>query len=314
MRRVIAVVSILFSAALAEAATAPSAQLTVALELQAGTTLPGIPVGFRVTFTNTSSAPLTVPAKAALHVRDNQGQSFLAACDVSRTIVMVDEWASQKIAPHQSSSYTLSTRGLMSYPAWFADSRLSEPGRFELQMMVGDGLREDLNIDDTRQRAAVSNTVTLTIQEPSGVDAGVWRLMRALGGGTWGPGHLYVRSGQEFAKRVVTEYPTSSYTPWFASMGAGPTEQEQEAVLRDWLGRAPEDSNTNWRRFRLAEWQIALGDKYLNTNPDLSHTNNANARAILNAILKQSNDDELKKRVKDRLDYLDDPPIDWEKE
>lgn len=237
MLRIIAVAGILFSAALEEAATTPSAQLTVALELQAGVTLPGIPVSFRVTFTNTSGAPLTVPPKAALLVRDDQGASFLAGCDVTKRILVVEEWADQKISPRQSASYILSTRGLMDHPRWFGDPELLRPGRFELQIMVGDVLREGMPIDEARQRAAVSNTVTLTVQEPSGVDAQVWRLMAAAGGGRWGPGFLYGRSGWALAKRVITEYPSSSYTPWFVSMGGAPTEQEDEAVLRDWLSR-----------------------------------------------------------------------------
>jgi hypothetical protein len=84
--------------------------------------------------------------------------------------------------------------------------------------------------------------------------------------------------------------------------------------LRDWLSRAPEDSSTNWRRFRLAEWQIFLSDTYHRQKPELSGGYEAKARAILNEILKQSDDGELKKHAKERLDYLDDPPIDWEKE
>jgi hypothetical protein len=313
MRKIIAVVGILFSATLAEAA-APSTQLTVALELQAGVSLPGIPVGFRVTFTSASGAPLTIPTKAALLVRDDRGQSFLAGCDVTKRILVVEEWNDQKISPHQNAAYTLSTRGLMNHPRWFVDSRLLQPGRFEFQLMVGDDLREGMDIGEIQQRATVSNTVTLTVQEPDGVDADVWRLMRTLGSGTWGSSLLFTQGGQGLAKRIVAEYPTSSYTPWFASMGGARTAQDDEAVLRDWLSRAPEDSNTNWRRFRLAEWQVGLGDKYLNTKPDLSHSYNASARAILNAILKQSNDAELKRRAKDRLEYLDDPAIDWEKE
>ncbi|HXH39376.1 MAG TPA: hypothetical protein VNN08_12170 [Thermoanaerobaculia bacterium] len=311
MDRIVLLVGILFSAMLAEAASPPSSQLTVALELQAGTTLPGIPVAFRVTFTNGGGASIPVPAKAALLVRDDQGESFLAASDVTKTILVVEEWAGQKIPPHQNASYTLNTRGLMNRPAWFATSRLSQPGRFEFQIMVGDSLREEMGIDEARQRAAVSNTVTLTVQEPSGADAEVWRLMRALGGGTWGPSLLYTESGKGLAKRIVAEYPTSSYTPWFASMGGAPTEQEDEAVLREWLSRAPEDSNTNWRRFRLAQWQIALANKYLDTQSERSHSYETNARAILNALLKVSGDDELTKHAKERLDYLDDPPIEW---
>jgi len=311
MRRITMVVAILFLTTFAEAATPPPAQLTIALGLQAGVTLPGIPVSFRVTFTNASGGPLTVPAKAALLVRDDRGESFLAGCDVTKRILVVDEWAGQNIPPRQSATYTLNTMGLMDHPRWFVDPELLRPGRFELQMMVGDDLREGMAIDEARQRAAVSTTVTLTVQEPSGVDAQVWRLMVAAGGGRWGPGILYGRSGQALAKRVISEYPSSLYTPWFVSMGGALTEQEDEAVLRDWLSRAPDDSNTNWRRFRLAQWQIALGDKYLNTKPDASHSYNANARAILNSILKQSDDDELKKHAKERLDYLDDPPIEW---
>jgi hypothetical protein len=313
MRKIIAVAGILFSSTLARAAS-PSAQLTVALALEPGVSLPGIPVSFRMTFTNTGGAAIAIPPRAALLVRDDQGQSFLAYCDAGRRVLTVEEWAGQRISPHQSSVYTLNTRGLMNHPAWFIAPALARPGRFELQVLVGDDLPAQADIEEMRQHAAVSNTVTLTLQEPTGVDAEVWRLMKASGGATWNPGLLYIRSGQDLAKRIVAEYPGSSYTPWFAAMGAAPTLEGREAILRDWLSRAPEDSNTNWRRFRLAEWQIALGGEYGHQHPELSHSSETNARAILNAILKQSDDDELKKHAKDRLDYLDDPPIDWEKE
>jgi hypothetical protein len=314
MRRFIAIAGILLSAPFARAASSPSPQITLALDLQPAVTLPGMPVSFRVTFTNATGSPLTIPTRAALLVRDEQGQSFLAVWDVTRTVVTVDEWSGQKISPRQNSSYTLSTEGLMDHPAWFRDSRLSRPGRFELQMFVADNLSELLDIEEVRQRAAISNVAVLTVQEPSGVDADVWRIMRALNGGRWGASLLYVRSGQDLAKRIITEYPSSSYVPWLASMGAAPTADERESILRDWLSRAPEDSNTNWRRLRLAEWQISLGDKYGRQKQELSNSYRTNARAILNSILKQSDDVELKKLAKDRLDYLDDPPIDWEKE
>jgi hypothetical protein len=310
MRRVIAVVGILFSAALAEAASPPSAQLTVTLQLQAGTTLPGVPVAFHVTFTNAGGGPLAVPARAVLLVRDDGGQSFLAASDVVRTIVVVEEWAGQKIPPHQDASYTLSTRGLMNHPAWFVDYRLSRPGRFELQIMVGDDLREEIGIDGARQLAAVSNTVTLTVQEPSGADAEVWSLMRAAGG-NWGPGLLFGRAGQEIAKRVLAEYPNSAYASWFASTCPASTAEERESILRNWLSGAPEDSNINWRRFQLAQLEIALANKYADTQPERSQSYETKARAILNAILKVTGDDELTKHAKERLDYLDDPPIEW---
>ena len=273
-------------------------------------TLPGIPVSFRVTFTNAGGAPLTVPSMAVLLVRDDQGQSFLAASDVVRTIVVVEEWAGQKIPPHQSASYALSTRGLMNHAGWFVDYRLSRPGRFELQMMVGDDLREEMGIDEARQRAAVSNTVTLTVQEPSGADADVWSLMKAAGD-NWSPGLLFGPAGQAIAKRVLAEYPSSSYASWFASTCPAPTAEERESILRDWLSREPQDSNTNWRRFQLAQLEIALANKYADTQPERSQSYETKARAILNALLKVSGDDELTKHAKERLDYLDDPPIEW---
>jgi hypothetical protein len=308
MRRIIAVIGLLFSASLTHAASAPSAKLTVALDLEAEMTLPGIPVGFRVTFMNGGDAPLAIPARAVLLVRDDRGQSFLAASDVVRTLVVVEEWAGQKIQPHQNASYTLSTRGLMNHPAWFLDSRLSRPGRFEFQVMAGDDLREEIGIDAARQIAVVSNTATLTVQEPAGVDAQVWRLMKASRG-DWSPGLLFGRAGQEIAKRVLADYPNSSYASWFASTCPAPTTEARESILRDWLSRAPEDSNTNWRRLRLAESQIALADKYGRTQPELSRSYEAKARAIIKALLKVANDDELKKHAKERLDYLDDPDV-----
>jgi hypothetical protein len=81
--------------------------------------------------------------------------------------------------------------------------------------------------------------------------------------------------------------------------------------LRDWLSRSPVDVNTNWRRFKLAQIQIGLSNKYSNTQPERSHTYETNARALLDGIIKHSDDEELKKRAKERLDYLDDPPVEW---
>jgi hypothetical protein len=306
MRRIIVVAAILFSSPFARAASPPPPQLTLELALEQGVSLPGIPVSFRVTFTNAGSTPVSVPAKAALLVRADKGQSFLAYCDSGRRVLTVEEWAGQKISPHQSNVYTLNTRGLMNHPAWFIAPGLARPGRFELQMLVGDDLPNQPNIEEMRQHAVVSNTVTLTLQEPTGIDAEVWRLMKALDGG-WNPGQLYGHVGQEIGKRVVTEFPDSSYASWFAAMGAATTTEERESILRDWLSRAPEDSNTNWRRQRLAESQIALADKYFDTKPELSRSYEAKARVNLNAILKQSDDNEVKRHAKERLDYLDDP-------
>jgi hypothetical protein len=68
MRRILAVAGILFSSTFARAASPPPAQLTVALALEQGVSLPGIPVSFLVTFTNAGSAPVSVPTKAALLV------------------------------------------------------------------------------------------------------------------------------------------------------------------------------------------------------------------------------------------------------
>jgi hypothetical protein len=310
MRRIMMVAGILFSTTFAEAASPQPTQLSLTLDLQPAVSLPGVPVSFRVTFTNASGLPVMIPTKATLLVRDDQGQTFLAACDVTHKVHNVDEWAGQTILPRQAAAYTLSTEGLMDHPAWFLDSRLSRPGRFELQLFVSDNLREGLGIEEIRQRAAVSNTAILTVQEPTGVDAEVWRLMKTSDR-NWSPGLVFGPAGQELAKRVIAEHSNSSYAAWFASTCAAPTTEERESILRQWLSRAPGDSLTNWRKLRLAQYEIGLAGEYGHQHPELSHTSETNARAILNTLLKESNDDDLKKRAKERLDYLDDPPIEW---
>jgi hypothetical protein len=299
----------LFSTAViarAQLATPPPLQVT--FELQPAVTLAGIPTSFRFTFRNPTNGRINVPDRVLLMVRDAAGNPF--APGGGPRDIRYKVWPVEAIPAHGSIVREILSEGSLREPVWLGDGRLTGPGTYQLQafFVVGTPL-EATSIEEIQQHSVVTNTVVLTLQQPRGIDAEVWKEMLAFCRGKWNPGCVIGPADRQaaFVKHVVTDYPRSTYAGWFATMMPGPTEEERAAVLRDWLAHAPADDYTDWRRLALAEWEVALSDKYHQTKPEISRVHEAAARELLTALIKNAKIDALRARAQDRLDYLNEP-------
>jgi hypothetical protein len=302
MRKVILILSLLLVAAAAGAQP-----LQVALEVSPATTLPGIPVSFRLTFTNGGAKAVAVPKQAFLLVTPSHGDRFLALWDGTTPIATLA--GDDAVGKNGSVVRELATDGTMLRPRWFVDGRLAQPGTYQLQMYVANGLTHDDDAQTMMDRAtAVSNRAVLTVAEPKGAEAAIWSAMLAVGEGRWDPTMLFRPAGRELAQRIVKEQPESPYAGWFAAMGTAPTAEEKAETLRSWLARHPNDPHAEWRMLRVADWEVSLADKYAITKPAKANDHDRKAREALDK-LKNARSAEVRARVKERLEYLAEPGV-----
>ena len=152
--------------------------LRVTFAIEPATTLPGIPVSFRFTFVNTAKTPVAVPHQMSLLVQSNLGNDFVARCGIrSAEICPLQGWPEGEVVPAGGAvTHDIAIDGsLRSGPLAFGDPRLARPAVFTLQAFFFDTHRRELDFATARMEPNVaSNSVTLNVQEPLGIDAEVW--------------------------------------------------------------------------------------------------------------------------------------------
>ena len=303
MRMLIATLATLFLAA------AVSAQpVEVRLEVIPAHTLPGIPVSVRVTFTASASKTAPLPPAAVLMATPEAGERFPAL------------WGWQPIAPFEGDETEVgkapvvrefAADGSLGRPAWFFNRQFTRPGTYQLQLYAGDFRNADQPYPEIIQQAtAVSNTVLLTVAEPKGADAAVWKalLEHAREPYGWLAEDVRFRGGPELVQRLLREYPDSQYAGWLVTMGtAGTREDRTEAseALRAWLEKHPDDPYFEWRMLRVADWEVFSTLKHLFANRGKSKLHETKAREALGK-LENAHQKEVRERAKDRLEYLQD--------
>ena len=276
---------------------AVGSELGVALDVSPATTLPGIPVALRVTFTNSGSTPASLPPHVVLLAKVNGSDPFVVRFDGFRTKVPMGVLREDQIPAHGTAVGEARTEGVLTEPGWFIDTRLNQPGRFELQLIIGDFAGDVLQAPEEGIR---STPAVLQVNEPTGIDLKIWKEMLTVGNGEWEPRKIFTPGGEALARRVLSEWPYSQYAGWFAATGISERASESADALRAWLSQASRDQYTEWRQLRLALFDDggARETTRLPHNEILRYLHSA--RALL-ATLKSSTDQDIAARANSQL-------------
>jgi hypothetical protein len=125
---------------------------------------------------------------------------------------------------------------------FFADRRLSFPGRYDLQVTL-----LVLNLPGPEMTEISTDTQTLTIQQPTGSDLAVWNYLQQTSGGKGWSQENWLYSGEGIANQIRAEYPSSGYVAWVGTIGPvsslatelarldGPLAANPPSALRDEL-------------------------------------------------------------------------------
>jgi len=207
---------------------------SVILSLEPAVTLPSIPVAFMATIDNPGDNPAVV-SSATLRVTTAAGT--FDAKGVMYSTVSLPPTAVTPCGGPDCLTVTVPSHGRkqvyfdygpsLGENEFFHDERLSEPGTFQLQLIL---YYED---GDSLFTPAPSNTATLVVQQPSGVDAAVWAFLRqASPTHHWTAIH-WIYYGDRAAEFIRRDFPTSRYVPYVAALGHAPSPATESLSVMD---------------------------------------------------------------------------------
>jgi hypothetical protein len=163
-------------------------------------TLPGLPVPLRVTVHNGDVLPFTV-TEFRVRITSPDGGRFLVRWPGGREYKSPDTEDETVVLPGQSKMLTVPMKDFLSGSGeWTADSRLHQPGDYQLAVLVRDASREDVP-------AIASREVKVAVHAPTGADAEIWERIRR--------GELFTGS---LANEVFENSPESAYMPALATL------------------------------------------------------------------------------------------------
>jgi hypothetical protein len=177
--------------------------------------LPGVPFDIVVTYTNVSDRPVTISgARATLVV------TFLG----DETKVMHnpdpeahDQWTLRSLLPSRlqpGQSMQQAASWEHGIPSWFIYSSFSGPGTYgiALDLRVKDELFDPIGTVRTP-------TVTLTVMEPVGIDAEIWKRMQTISDGEWSDISFQAKKpGVALADEIRQLHPESGYYPYVLAL------------------------------------------------------------------------------------------------
>jgi hypothetical protein len=282
---------------------AAAEQPSVVLSLEPAVTLPSLPVAFLVTIDNPSNDPIIVADAAKLRVTTAAGT--FDANGVAHSIVNLPRPAvtpcggdAQCIAipPHGRKQVYFDYGPTLGENEFFHDDRLSEPGTFQLQLV--------LYVDNDDSLSEVpSNTVSLLVQQPSGADAAVWALLRQ-GSPThrWAAIHWIV-GGNAAAEKIRREFPTSRYVPYVAALGHAASPSASVSFIDAALSQNPTPSLRDNLLLTKASFlnQISRDALYADRNLDVAMQLASEARTAYETVRKVAISDVSRQEAADGL-------------
>ena len=120
--------------------------------------------------------------------RINGSDPFVVRFGGFRTKTDLRALRDDPIPPHETVVIEARTQGVLTEPGWFKDVRLNQPGRFELQPIVGEFAGDVLQAPEEGIR---STPAFLQVNEPTGIDLKIWKEMLAVGNGEWEPRRIF---------------------------------------------------------------------------------------------------------------------------
>lgn len=270
--------------------------LHMTLSLEPAETLPGIPVTFRVSVTNTGSAAATLPQWVVLEVTPENGEPFLTVAGMPRSLQRAAAFyqGDRVIPPGESRTFDF-WAGPES-PPWWAGPFWLEPATYSLRLVADEGLeKQEADVLTLREPhlidPVVSNAAVLTIVTPTGVDAEVWTLAKAADNWDW---HSMI------SDEVWEKYPDSEYAAYIVPREKNRGDVNERARLVDpLLERNPRGSFPDWWRLLDAQGHHKKMLRLMRTDPEAAFRESEVMRLHLEAILARDTDPGVKQAAEE---------------
>ncbi len=278
MRRTI--LTFLILAVISARASASDLPPRVNLVLLPGVTLPGLPVGFLLTITNPSPQPKVVGQFASLKITNTEGTFNALGLRHSPNINLpLDQMEKCNAAecltipPNGQRELYLRFGPLLVENEFFADPRLSIPGRYDLEITLS-----VFNPHTPDMTEIHSDTQTLIIQQPAGVDLAVWNFLQQTSGGKgWIPAD-WLNASDVVIRQIRAAYSSSAYVSWLGTISPpnslagelaqfdGALAMNPPAAVRDELLLAKGGVLQGWSKYavfneRDADKAVTLADQ-----------------------------------------------------
>jgi hypothetical protein len=206
----------------------------VTLTLLPSSTLPGLPVGFLLTIANPSPQPQTLSDFIRLKVSTPTGTFSAGGLRRETTLHLPGDqlekcsFMSCLTIPGNGERQLYVRFGpMLVQNEFFADRRLSSPGRYDLRATLSLMTSPGGPLTDVD-----SDTQTLTIQQPTGADLAVWTFLQQSSGNAWSE-EDWIHRGDTVASEIRSTYPTSQYAPWVAAIGPPTTTLDTKLARLD---------------------------------------------------------------------------------
>jgi hypothetical protein len=296
MRRTFVAIALFIASLGAVVARAAEVQdeLRVNLEIAPQSTLPGIPVTFRIIFTNPAEVPVTLPVLALIVATDDTGVSFVVW---PKPIFPRDLWTAP-VPAGASAVIELRPHGSFNDGSSFVeDLRLNRPGQFRFHVVAGK-FTSDERFFTVPEDGIRSPDVLLHVVEPVGVDLDAWREILKNQQGQWA--RVWDPGNPAISARIVRRFPDSQYAGWIAASGISAKFHENADALRAWLSRVNRDQYTEARELKLALFDDTAARQWTLITEDEVLRHLRSARALLER-LKDSKDPRIASRAAKQL-------------
>jgi hypothetical protein len=249
-------------------ATSQKPGFSMSLTLVPGRVLPGLPVTFRVTLTNLSNVPADIPQDLRLEVDPMEGERFYARAldlDSHSPPTTFGRWPREisTLGSKEALSVVFPVGPTLVGPEWFRDPRLNKPGVYRLRLLLYPAkpqpvLNERASGEpvENLEEPVVSNTATLTVQEPDGEDARVWEWMQSVAAPEgWNTTMLF---GSDIAREVWANHPNSRYLAYVAPLLRSTDSGETVRALRAAIAVDPAGPQSDWLKVVLGAYYMRL--------------------------------------------------------
>ncbi|HSY49057.1 MAG TPA: hypothetical protein VLC46_09610 [Thermoanaerobaculia bacterium] len=232
---------------------------SITLTLLPATTLPGLPVSFLLTITNPSDQPVRFSDQAALSATATTGTFDVDGLSYGYAAHLPTDQMEKCNAEYCFTVPAKSVRQLvfdagpmLGGNEFFADKRLCVVGKYTMEMtLYFDG-------PDQMLIPVRTNSQTLSVSQPTGVDASAWQsLLDANDGKCWGT-FEWASNGQIAAPTLRAHYPSSTYAIWTSALGPVISSADADARFDRALSTTPPPSIRDgllWSKASfLAQW------------------------------------------------------------
>ncbi|HXG59321.1 MAG TPA: hypothetical protein VNL91_09895 [Thermoanaerobaculia bacterium] len=266
--------------------------------------LPGVPFELWISLRNTSAATVGVGLCADMVVRPEGGEPFTVVGGglglPPYPALLADRKGSNAGAvryllmkPKDAVTLALPMVRELEGPIYFADERLSKPGRYGISLRLdycwGGNVPQKSLLPVEFLGAVTTNEIVVERITPAGSDAVVWQRMQEKTNGKWIP----TRWRPEVTTEILTKHSDSNYYPYaLLAASFGRMTQDRLNRLLDAIERFPESPVIEW--LQVEAWESAIGARA------------QSAGALFNKV-KQSKRPTTRMRVFGREDVAEEP-------